>query len=92
MKIVLDTSVLISALIKKGGPRFLAFELLRGKVQLILSREILNEFTKVVRDPKIRRYVNEEDIIKFLEAIISIAKIVKVSQGLKLLKKILAMI
>lgn len=40
IKIVLDTYVLISALIGTGKTRKLIFEVVRGKAQLILSRSI----------------------------------------------------
>lgn len=78
IKIVLDTNILISALIKTGKPRALIFELVRKKARLILSREILDEFAKTAGDPEIRKYVNDEDVIKFLRVIGSVAKIVKV--------------
>jgi len=44
IKIVLDTNVLISALIKTGKPKTLFYEIVKGKAQLILSMEILDEF------------------------------------------------
>jgi predicted nucleic acid-binding protein len=40
MKIVLDTNVLISALIRDGKPRHLLSEILRRQ-ELVISREIL---------------------------------------------------
>jgi len=52
MKIVVDTNVLVSALIKKGPPRDLLFKLGQDSEDLILSREILEEFLDVVEDEK----------------------------------------
>jgi putative PIN family toxin of toxin-antitoxin system len=78
MKIVPDTNVLISALIKKGKPRSLLLEILRGKHQFILSREILEEFAQATAEPKIRRYVDEEDVIRFLVDIGRVTRIVKI--------------
>ncbi|KPV63086.1 MAG: hypothetical protein AOA65_1480 [Candidatus Bathyarchaeota archaeon BA1] len=60
MKVVLNTNVLVSALIKAGKPRELLFKIAEEKVQLVLSRGILKEFLEVTEDPKIRRYVNED--------------------------------
>jgi len=61
IKVVLDTNVLVSALIKNGKPRALLREIVRGNIQLVLSRGILEELAEVSADPKIRRYVQEED-------------------------------
>jgi putative PIN family toxin of toxin-antitoxin system len=44
LRIVLDTNVLISAIIRNGKPRKL-FQLgIDGKYQILTSKEILNEF------------------------------------------------
>jgi putative PIN family toxin of toxin-antitoxin system len=49
MRIVLDTNVLISTLVggKSGKPRDLIFRIMEGKVQVALSKEILEEFMEV---------------------------------------------
>ena len=52
MKVVLDTNVLVSALIKAGKPRDLFNELVKDN-QLVLSRDILKEFLEVIENPKI---------------------------------------
>jgi putative PIN family toxin of toxin-antitoxin system len=51
MKVVLDTNVLVSALIKAGKPRDLFNKLLKDK-QLVLSRAILEEVLEVIEDPQ----------------------------------------
>jgi len=75
---VLDTNVLISALIRDGKPRKLLLEMVRGKADLILSKEILEEFAEVAADQKIRKYVDEEDVAEFLRIICGVAKIIEV--------------
>ncbi|MEM2139542.1 putative toxin-antitoxin system toxin component, PIN family [Nitrososphaera sp.] len=65
MKIVLDTNVLISALIKEGKPRNLLFEILRNH-ELVISREILEEVVIIANEPKIQKYVEQENIADFL--------------------------
>lgn len=85
-KVVLDTNVLVSALIRTGKPRALLFEIVRGNLQLILSRGILEELTEVAADDKIRKYVEEEDVRKFLRLIGSTAKIVTVKSRFKAVK------
>ncbi|HLE74438.1 MAG TPA: putative toxin-antitoxin system toxin component, PIN family [Candidatus Bathyarchaeia archaeon] len=86
MKIVLDTNVLVSALIKTGKPRALFFKIAEEEV-LILSRSVLEEFLKVADDPRIRRYVGEDDIIAFLTVTRSVAKIVRVKSRFKVVKE-----
>lgn len=86
MKVVLDTNVLLSALIKTGKSRKLLLRLAKADVQLILSRKIIEEFLEVADDPRIRRYVDENDAIAFLRAVGSIAVIVKVKSRFKVIK------
>lgn len=87
MRIVLDTNVLVSALIKGGKPRELIFKIVRGKVEVILSREILEEFIEVTDDLRIRKYVDEEDKIAFLKIIGSIVNLVKVKSRFKVVRE-----
>jgi putative PIN family toxin of toxin-antitoxin system len=89
MKVVLETNVLVPALIKTGKPRELLLKIAekRREAQLILSRGILEEFLEVVNEEKVRRYVDEEDIVAFLRAVGSIAKIVRVRSKFKVVKE-----
>ena len=87
MKIVLDTNVLISALIKVGKPRELVLKIAKGKVQLVLSREILDEFIQVTEDPRIRKYIEEDTKIKFLNTIGNISSVVRVKSKLRVVKE-----
>jgi len=87
MKAVLDTNVLVSALIKTGKPRELLFRAAEGKFQAILSRQILEEFVKVVRDPKVGRYVDEEDVEAFLRALAAMTSTMKVKSKFKAVKR-----
>ena len=87
MNVVLDTNVLVSALIKTGKPRELFLKITEGRIQLILSRSILKEFSEVADDPRIRKYVGQDDIIAFLRIVGSVAKIVKVKSRFKVVKE-----
>jgi putative PIN family toxin of toxin-antitoxin system len=86
-RIVLDTNVLISALIKPGKPRDLLLEIAKGKFQLVLSRQILDEFARTVADPKISRYVDEEDITRYIKVIGSAATIISVKSRFRVVKQ-----
>lgn len=67
--VIFDLSVLVSALITKGKPK---------ELNLITSREIFSEFTKVASRAKFQKYVRERDVREFLEALNDIARFVRV--------------
>ncbi len=88
MKIVLDTNILISALIKPGRARELLSKIATEKsLQLVLSRGILEEFLEVADDPRIRRYVDEDDEMAFLRAIGSIVSMTRIRSKFKAVKE-----
>jgi hypothetical protein len=70
MRVVLDTNVLVSALIRGGKPRKLLNGLLGSEHGLIISESIIEEFSRVAADEKIRNYVNEDDVVAFLQTLI----------------------
>ena len=86
MRIVLDTNVLVSELIKKGKPRTLLFAIIR-RHELILSKEVLEEFAETVAEPKLRKYVSEQDVARFLRDIANAAKIVRVRSNFKVVEE-----
>ncbi len=87
MKIVLDTNVLVSALIKEGGPRQLLFKIVKSRHQLIASKEILEELVIIADEPRIRRYVSDEDVADFLRDIATASKIVEVKSRFEVIKE-----
>lgn len=86
-RLVLDTNVLVSALITNGKPKELLLRAASGEFQLVLSVEILREFVAVIDDAKIRKYVAEEEIIEFLEVLGIIGQIVKVKSRTKIVEE-----
>ena len=85
MKIVLDTNVLVSALIKGGKPRAL-FERLAKTKQLILSKPIIEEFLEIIEDPKVAKYISQQDVTVFLNTLGDGARIVKIVSDFKAVK------
>jgi putative PIN family toxin of toxin-antitoxin system len=85
-KIVLDTNVLISALITRGKSRTLLFKMVEGRAQLVLSRGILEEVARVALDEKIRKYVTEGDVAVFLQILNKTAEVVKLRSRFKVVK------
>ena len=86
MKVVLDANVLISALIKAGKPRELFFRLAEEKM-LILSRQILEEFLEVAEDPRVKKYVKEQETAAFLNSLRDATKIVEVKSKFRAVKE-----
>lgn len=54
---------------------------------MILSKKILTEFSEVADDPRIRKYVNQDDIVAFLRIIDKVAEITKVKSRFKAIKE-----
>ncbi len=67
---VLDTNVLVSALISPRGPSAqLLIELRAGAFELVLSPTLLAELGDVLRRPKFRPYVLEAEIDTYVDII-----------------------
>jgi len=58
MRVVLDTNILISALIVPGGAPDILYQAWRiGRFTLVTSEEQLNEFRRVSRYPRLRPFI-----------------------------------
>ena len=67
---VLDTTVLVSALISAGGPSAaLLLELRAGAFELVASPTLLAELREVLGREKFRRYVAEAEAIAYVDLI-----------------------
>jgi putative PIN family toxin of toxin-antitoxin system len=66
-----------------GKPRELLSIIARREATLVLSKEILNEFTKVMRRNKLTEYVTEEQAERFIEYIERIAEFVELESHLE---------
>lgn len=86
MRALLDTNVLISALIARGGPFKLLDALLTGHHTIILSRPIIEEFSRVAAEQRIRRYVTTEDAVRFLGTLILRGIIVREKSRFRIFK------
>ncbi len=67
---VLDTNVLVSALIAPGGPSAaLLLELRAGAFELVVSPQLVAELADVLARPKIARYVSAAEAAAYVELI-----------------------
>jgi putative PIN family toxin of toxin-antitoxin system len=70
MRVVLDTNVLISAFVSRTGAPAQIFALWRsGDIEIIVSRETLDELVRVLSYPRVTRYLRytPEQIESFLD-------------------------
>jgi putative PIN family toxin of toxin-antitoxin system len=87
MRVVFDTNVLISALITNGKPKELFQQAIKGHLQLVTSKSILQEFSLISKDHRIRKYASEDDVIAFLRIIDKVAKITKIKSQFKVVRE-----
>jgi uncharacterized protein len=72
--------------IKHGKPRILWNAVLDGKVKLVVSEEILEEFIRVASRPKIAKYLDKTDVDNFLKILLQKAELVNTEEPLNLVK------
>lgn len=80
IRAVFDTNVLVSSLIRHGKPRDLWNCVLDGRITLVTSKAILDEFDGVVARPKITRYLDDVMISKFRQILYQVAEIVEIDK------------
>lgn len=85
MRIVLDTNVLVSALINSGKPRKIFETTLAGKHRLVSSEPMLKELARVVSEEKIRRYVTSQQSGGFHQLVADVASMVEIKSRFRVL-------
>jgi putative PIN family toxin of toxin-antitoxin system len=84
IKVVLDTNILISAIVFGGKPRELLEAAIKGKIQLLLTEEIIEEMRGVLEGKKFQFPGEITDLI--VHEIESFAEIVKPKERLKVIE------
>ena len=70
MRIVLDTNVLVSALITRGTPPDQLYQAwLRNEIELVTSSAQIDELADVLSRPKLRKYVDPTDAAELISDI-----------------------
>ncbi len=68
MRVVLDTNILIGALITKGTPPDLLYQAwLRGEFELVTSTAQLAELADVLARPRLRRFIDTDEAAAIVE-------------------------
>jgi putative PIN family toxin of toxin-antitoxin system len=84
LRIVLDTNVLISAIIRNGKPRKL-FQLgIDGKYQILSSKEILNEFEGVIHRPKFK--MTKDEVIVIVSTLVDSCEKIPLKSNFKVIE------
>lgn len=82
MRAVIDTNLLVAALISRPGstPRKLLDRVRDDQLTLVLSRPLIDEFLDVMSRPKFARYgITPPNILEFIEGLLTIASIVDIT-------------
>ena len=88
MKVVIDTNVFISATFWHGDPERIITKAENNEIELVLSKEIIEEFIKVLHYKEITEKIKDKDLeMKYtIKKIISISEIVEPSKKLEVVK------
>ena len=77
-KVILDTNLWISFLISKRLD-YLDDLLLKGKIRLIFSKELIEEFLTVAKRPKFKKYFSEDNVADLLRLFDKYGKYIEVT-------------
>ena len=78
LRIVLDTGVVVSAIMLPGSVPRQAFDLAAARGRLLVSGETVAELNEVLRRPKFDKYVSEARRLEFLAALVHAANVIDV--------------
>jgi len=87
LKIVADTKVLVSSLIRKGKPHELILRIDGIDARLVSSNVLMVEMTSVLAEERIAKYVTKRDVERFLRYVGRRTTLVKNTSGLKVVKE-----
>lgn len=86
-KVILDTNVIVSALIQKNYPYLILEHCIEGNATICLSSQILQEYAEVLSRPKFARFSDFKTNADFLITRLSeISEIFEPSDKLKIIK------
>ncbi len=83
LRVVLDSNVYISALLFAGTPHKILNLAIKGQIELIISKEIIEETVRILRS---KFSWPEHNIDKFIRRISHICEIVKTNRKLEIIK------
>jgi putative PIN family toxin of toxin-antitoxin system len=87
LKIVADTNVLVSSLIRRGKPQDFILRINGIDVRLISSDVLMSELTSVLTEERIEKYVAKGDVERFLRYVARRTTLVKIRSRFKVVKE-----
>jgi uncharacterized protein len=72
-RVVIDTGVVVSAVLLPHSVPRQAFETALASAELLISEETITELSAVLRRPKFNKYISEEHRLEFLSALVKVA-------------------
>lgn len=81
IRAVLDTGVVVSALLLPRSVPRQAFDLAAGRGRLLVSAATVAELDEVLHRPKFNKYLTEEERLEFLAALLRAAEVVEVEEA-----------
>jgi putative PIN family toxin of toxin-antitoxin system len=85
LRIVLDTNVLVSAIIRNGKPRRLLQAGINVRYHILSSTGILNELSEVLQRPKFK--MTRDDVIRIVSALMETVENIHVVSDLKVVER-----
>jgi putative PIN family toxin of toxin-antitoxin system len=80
LRVVVDTGVIVSALLLPRSVPRQAFDLAVGKGRLLVSEATVAELDDVLRRPKFNKYVAEEKRLEFFAVLVREATVVEITE------------
>jgi putative PIN family toxin of toxin-antitoxin system len=87
MRIVADTNLLIASIFWSGAPYKIVQQALDGKIEIVTSKDILNEVRKVLKDPEEEFVLSEQEIDDIVNGILLYAKLVEPAVTVDVVKR-----
>lgn len=82
-RFVLDTNVIVSALLMKKSVARDALDRARAEGEILLSLTVIEELHDVLSRPAFDRYIDEENRLRFLSLFIKEATLVEISEQIQ---------
>ena len=82
-RFVIDTNVVVSALLTKKSVARDALDKARGLGEILLSLKVIEELVDVLGRPAFNRYIDEEDRIGFLNLLVKESTLVEITEKIK---------
>ena len=87
LKVVADTNVLVSSLIRRGKPHELILRIDGIDVRLISSSALMAELISVLAEERIAKYVTKRDAERFLKYVGRRTTLVEIRSGFRVVKE-----